>query len=67
MCSYFDARTRLALTVASALLLLGFSEAVAATSSFAPQRRVGYTSGDQGSLPSRRTEIVMSMFFIRNT
>jgi hypothetical protein len=47
MCSYFDARTRLGLTVASALLLLAFSEAVAATSSFAPQRRVGYTSGDQ--------------------
>jgi hypothetical protein len=44
---YSAARTWFGLTVASALIFLSFSDALAATSSFAPQRRVGYTSGDQ--------------------
>ena len=44
---YSAVRTWFGLTVASVLICLSFSEAVAATSSFAPQRRVGYTSGDQ--------------------
>jgi hypothetical protein len=44
---YSAARTWFGLTVASALIFLSFSDALAAASSFAPQRRVGYTSGDQ--------------------
>jgi BNR repeat-like domain len=41
------ARTWLGLALASLLVSFSFSDAVAATSSFAPQRRLGYTSGDQ--------------------
>jgi hypothetical protein len=44
---YSAAKTWFGLTIASGLIFLSFSNAVAATSHFAPQQRVGFTSGDQ--------------------